>query len=135
MLARLIWKNAVRNRRRTILTILSVTVSFFLFSSLQAILDKLDQVGRSSDTSHLRVIVRRATGLTQLLPVAYKQRIAALPGVKYIVSANWFGGVYIDERNFFANLAMDTQDFEKIYDEYKIPPDEFEAMKGKQEAA
>jgi len=135
MLARLIWKNAGRNRRRTVLTILSVTVSIFLFSSLQAILDKLNQLGRGSDTSHLRVIVRRATGLTQLLPVAYKPRIAAIPGVRHVISANWFGGVYIDERNFFANMAMDTQDFEKVYDDYQIPPEEFEAWKKERSAA
>jgi len=135
MLVRLIWKNAIRNRRRTILTILSVTVSIFLFCSLQAILDKLNQLGRGSDTSHLRVVVRRATGLTQPLPVAYKQRIAAVPGVKYVISANWFGGIYVDERNFFANLAMDTQDFENIYDEYNIAPDALARWKQERSAA
>jgi putative ABC transport system permease protein len=67
--------------------------------------------------------------------VAYKQRIAAVPGVKYVISANWFGGIYIDERNFFANLAMDTEDFEKVYDEYKSDPDALAQWKQERSAA
>lgn len=128
-LGRLIWKNARRNPRRTVLTILSITVSIFLVSSLQAILDRLDQLGKGSDSSHLRLVVHRATSMTQPLPVAYKQRIASLPGVRYVGSVTWFGGLYIDERNFFANFATDTDDFEKIYDENHAPPEQLAAWK------
>ena len=128
-LARLMWKNATRNPRRTILTILSIAVSIFLVSSLQAILDRLDMTGRASDSSHLRLVVHRATSMTQPLPVAYKQRIAAVPGVKYVGSLSWFGGLYIDERNFFANFAADPEYFEKIYDENYTPPEQLAAWK------
>lgn len=134
-MGRLIWKNAVRNPRRTVLTILSIGVSIFLVSSLQAILDRLDQIGKGTDKSHLRLVVHRATSMTQPLPVAYKQRIAALPGVKVVGSVTWFGGLYIDERNFFANFAVDTEDFEKIYDENRAPPDQLAAWKKEPSAA
>lgn len=116
-LLRLMWKNAARNRRRTALTILSIMISIFLVSTLQAILTRLEHIREGSDSSNVRLIVHRATSMAQPLPVAYKRRIAALAGVKYVGSTTWFGGFYIDERNFFANFAVDTDDFEKIYDE------------------
>ncbi len=134
-LVRLIWKNTTRNPRRTVLTISSIMVSIFLVSTLQAIVDNLEQLGKGSGSSHLRLIVHRATSMTQPLPVAYKQRIAALPGVKYVGSGNWFGGLYIDERNFFANFATDVDDFDKINDEYQIPPEELAAWKQERSAA
>ena len=80
---RLILKNTVRNPRRTALTILSITVSIFLVSTLQAVLHNLESLGQSN-SSNLRVVVHRATSMTELMPVSYKQRIAALPGVKYV---------------------------------------------------
>jgi len=134
-LARLIWKNAVRNPRRTVLTILSITISIFLVSSLQAILTRLDSLGQGSGSGHLRVIVLRATGLGQPLPIAYKQRIAALPGVKAVSGWTWFGGIYIDTANFFANFAVDADDIEKTHEEYRIPPEQLEAFKGERTAA
>ena len=126
---RLIWKNSIRNPRRSVLTILSITVSVFLVSSLQAILTRLDSLGQASGSGHLRVIVHHATGLGQALPLAHKQRIAALPGVKAVGSWTWFGGLYIDERNFFANFATDPEVLEKTHEEYKIPPDQLAAWK------
>jgi len=110
-------------------------ISIFLVSSLQAILTRLKHIGEGSDSSNLRLIVHRATSMAQPLPVAYKQRIAALPGVRYVGSTAWFGGLYIDERNFFANFAVDTDDFEKIYDEFRVPPDQLAAWKKEPSAA
>ncbi|MGH9649266.1 MAG: ABC transporter permease, partial [Terriglobales bacterium] len=134
-MGRLIWKNAVRNPRRTVLTILSITISIFLVSSLQAILTRLDSLGEGSGSGHLRVIVLRSTGLGQPLPIAYKQRIAALPGVKAVSGWTWFGGLYIDASNFFANFAVDADDLEKTHEEYRIPPDQREAFKRERTAA
>jgi len=121
---RLIWKNSIRNPRRSVLTILSITVSIFLVSSLQAILSRLDSLGKTTGSGHLRLVVHHATGLGQLLPIAHKQRIAALPGVKAVGSWTWFGGLYIDERNFFANFAVDPESIEQMYEEYVVSPDQ-----------
>jgi len=134
-LARLIGKNAARNPRRTALTILSITVSIFLISSLQAILTRLEAVGRGSDTSNLRMIVHRSTSLTQPLPIKYHQSIAAIPGVKYVLGLTWFGGQYKDPSNFFANFAAETENFERMYDEFQIPPDQLAAWKSQRSAA
>jgi putative ABC transport system permease protein len=131
---RLILRNTVRNPRRTVLTILSITVSIFLVSTLQAVLHNLEALGMSN-SSNLRVVVHRATALTESMPVAYKQRIAALSGVKYVESMDWFGGYYVDPSNFFANFATDVDNFEKIADELVIPPDQLAAWKRERIAA
>jgi putative ABC transport system permease protein len=133
-IVRLILKNTVRNPRRTALTILSITVSIFLVSTLRAVLHNLETTGQSN-SSNLRLVVHRATALTESMPVAYKQRIAALPGVKYVESMDWFGGYYADPSNFFANFPTDVEDFEKIADELVIPRDQLAAWKQERMAA
>lgn len=134
-LARLIWKNAIRNRRRTVLTIASIGISIFLVGTLQAVLGAIYGTGQSSSSGDLRVVVHRATSITQPLPISYRQRILSVPGVKYAVAVNWFGGVYIDPANFFANFAVQTDDFQKIFPDFKITPDELAAWKSEQTAA
>jgi putative ABC transport system permease protein len=131
---RLILKNTARNPRRTVLTVLSIGVSIFLVSTLQAVLHSLDNLGMSN-SSNLRVVVHRATSMTETMPIAYKQRIAALPGVKYVECMDWFGGYYADPSNFFANFATEVEDFEKIADEFAIPPDQLTAWKRERVAA
>jgi putative ABC transport system permease protein len=132
---RLILKNALRNPRRSVLTILSITVSIFLVSTLQGILRQLDSLGEGSDSAHLRLVTRHAVSLGQDLPVSYKARIASLPGVKHVASFTWFGGIYKEPANFIANFAVDVEDFEKIVDEFMIPPNQLEAWKKERTAA
>ncbi len=134
-LLRLIGKNALRNPRRSVLTVLSIAVSIFLVSTLQAILRQFDSVAEGSDSSHLRLITRHAVSLGQDLPIAYKARIAALPGVKSVGGFTWFGGIYKDPQNFFANFAVDPENFDKLMDEFKVPPDQLEAWKRERTAA
>jgi putative ABC transport system permease protein len=131
---RLILKNTARNPRRTVLTVLSIGVSIFLVSTLQAVLHNLDNLGMSN-SSNLRVVVHRATSMTETMPISYKQRIAELPGVKYVECMDWFGGYYADPSNFFANFATEVDDFEKIADELTIPPDQLAAWKRERVAA
>ena len=132
---RLMWKNALRNGRRTVLTISSIAICIFLVSTLQAVLASIYRVGNQSGGSHLRVVVHRATGVTQPLPISYRQKIAAVPGVKAVVGTQWFGGQYIDPSNFFANFAVDTDQFETVYDNFQIPPDQLAAWKNERTAA
>jgi putative ABC transport system permease protein len=134
-LARLIWKNAIRNRRRTGLTIASITVSIFLVGTLQAVLSAIYGSGRTSPSGDLRVVVHRATSITQPLPISFRERIASVPGVQDAVAVNWFGGVYIDPANFFANFAVDTDHFQDVFSDFKIAPDELEAWKNERTAA
>ncbi len=131
----LIWKNARRNTRRTLLTISSLAVSIFLVATLQAVLASLHRAGAQSGGSHLRLVVHRATGITQPLPISYRAKIASLPGVTAVVGTQWFGGQYIDARNFFANFAVNTDQFEKVYDDYQVPAAQLEDWKRERTAA
>src|ERR1700739_2364863 len=103
---KLILRNILRNKRRTLLTISSLVVSLFLMITLATILTELT---RDSDNSNpLRLITRHSVSLVFPLPVSQQQRIAGVPGVKNVMRFSWFGGIWKDEKNFFANFAADA---------------------------
>ena len=124
--ARLVWKNLTRNKRRTILTSLSVAVALFLFAALQSVLTALaasTEVGSES-----RLITRNATGITFPLPESYTQRLGSVEGVGSVSWANWFGATYIDSRNFFAQFAVDAETYFPMYPEIAIEPAQMAAF-------
>jgi putative ABC transport system permease protein len=110
----LIFVNLGRNKRRTILTTLSVMVALFLFCALRGVLDTLDasiKVG-----SEARLVTRNATSLILPLPLSYKQRLEALSGVQRVGYANWFGGRDPNDRNnWYAQFAVDAPNYIPIY--------------------
>jgi putative ABC transport system permease protein len=69
-------------------------------------------------------VTRSATSLTVPLPLAYAQRLRAVDGVTGLSWSNWFGGIYITERNFFPNFAVDGPSYLALYPEYLITDDE-----------
>src|SRR4051812_22943723 len=75
-----------------------------------------------------RLVTLNATGLVFPLPLAYGNRIKALPGVTGISWANWFGGRYGDGKNFFANFAVDAQSYLDLYPEIVMPADQKQAF-------
>jgi putative ABC transport system permease protein len=115
----LIVRNAFRNRRRTILTILSIGMSLFLISTLKTLLDSLESPPTTPEAAK-RVIVRHQTSLGNTMPIAYRARIAQVPGVDAVVANQWFGGVYKDPSNFFAQFAIDADRFFDVYSEVKV---------------
>jgi putative ABC transport system permease protein len=117
-----ILRNALRSKRRTILTVLSIVVSLFLFCTLRTVLTSFEASLKMSGAT--RLVVRRSTSLTFFLPLSYKDRLAQVPGVNKVSYSVWFGGVYIDERNFFAQFAVDPKNYLDIYPEYSIIPPE-----------
>ncbi len=101
----LVFVNLGRNKLRTILTMLSVTVALFLFCTLGGVLDTLQSAIKVG--SETRLITRNAISLVFPLPLAYRDRIAAVPGVEDVGYANWFGGQDPkDPHNFFQQLAV-----------------------------
>jgi putative ABC transport system permease protein len=123
---RLVLVNLLRSKRRTFLTIFSIAVALFLFSTLRTVLTSLDASLRATDAS--RLVVRHEASLAFPLPLAYRNRLAAVPGVTGVSWANWFGGVYQEPKNFFAQFALDAPTFFAMYPEYEVPPDQMRAF-------
>ena len=111
---KLVLVNLGRNKRRTFLTTMSVMVALFLFCALGGVLDTLNaaiEVG-----SETRLVSRNAISLIFPLPLSYRERITAMPGVSNVTIQNWFGGQDPkDPRNFFAQFAVDAKTFFPIY--------------------
>lgn len=131
--SRLILKNILRNKRRSLLTISSLIVSLFLIITLATILTEFSRGTAEANPS--RLITRHNVSLASPLPAAYEQRIAQLPGVKSVMKFSWFGGIYKDEKNFFANFACDASKLREIMTELKMSDAEWTAFIGDRQGA
>lgn len=124
--AKLVFKNILRNKRRTLLTVSSLVVSLFLIITLSTILTEFDR--GSSEANPLRLVSRHSVSLGFLLPIGHIEKIKAVPGVKAVMPFSWFGGIYKDERNFFANFAVDANKLHEIITELKMSDAEWQAF-------
>jgi putative ABC transport system permease protein len=122
----LILRNMKHSRRRTILTVASITVALFLFCALRTVITAFDSAVDFADAS--RLIVRRSTSLVFPLPLAYRDRILGVQGVSGVTYANWFGGQYQGPENFFSQFAVDVPTYFDIYPELVVPPDQMKAF-------
>ena len=123
-----ILRNALRNKRRLVLTVLSVAVSLFLFTTLQTALHLLTSPP-TTDLAALRVVTRHRVSLANVLPVKYQSRIERMPGVVYCSKFTFFGGIYKDQATSnFAQFAVDADKIFKIFPEAVVTPQEEEAF-------
>lgn len=119
---KLIFKNAFRHKLRTFLTVLGVTIAILAFGLLRTLISAwYSGVEASSAT---RLVTRNAISLIFPLPISYQNKIRQVEGVKSISYGNWFGGIYIDEKHFFANYAVNPKTYLEIYPEIIITPDQ-----------
>jgi putative ABC transport system permease protein len=124
--AKLIFKNILRNKLRTLLTISSVIVSLFLIVSLATVLTEFDR--GSDEASPLRLVSRHAVSLAFVIPMAHQEKMKTVPGVKEVMPFSWFGGIYIDERNFFPNFACDARKLKDVVSELKMPDADWQSF-------
>jgi putative ABC transport system permease protein len=125
-LLKLLSRNAFRHRLRTLLTILGITVAILAFGLLQTVVSAwYAGVNASSST---RLISRNAVSLVFSLPIAYQERIRHIEGVAAVSYANWFGGVYITEKNFFPSFAIEPKSYLPLYPEFVLTPEEQRAF-------
>ncbi|MBN1960907.1 MAG: ABC transporter permease [Deltaproteobacteria bacterium] len=124
--APLIFANLFRKKTRTILTIGSFTVALFLFGLLVTI--RTAFVGAIDVAGADRIVVINKVSLIQPLPLKYRDQIKNIDGVKDVTYANWFGGIYIDERNFFPQMAIDSETFFNMYPEFVVPKEQLQAF-------
>jgi putative ABC transport system permease protein len=116
---RMLLKNAFRHRLRTLLTMVGLVVAICAFGLLRTILDAW--YAGVEGTSSTRLVTRNAISLTFVLPLAYAERLRGVEGVSAVSWSNWFGGVYITERNFFPQFAVEPASYLALYPEYVLP--------------
>jgi putative ABC transport system permease protein len=121
----LVVKSAFRNRLRTLLTAVGVAVAIIAFLFLRTFIAAWYAGVESSAAD--RLIVRNKISMTFPLPLHYTQKVRGVPGVSDLSWENWFGGVYIDEKNFFAQFAADAESLLRVYPEIVISEDEKKA--------
>jgi putative ABC transport system permease protein len=122
----LVLRNAFRHRLRTALTIVGIVVAIVAFGLLRTVVDAWYAGANASSSA--RLVTRSAVSLVFALPLTYAQKIRQVPGVARVSWANWFGGVYITERNFFPQFAIDVESYLDIYPEFLIAPEERKAF-------
>jgi putative ABC transport system permease protein len=123
---KLLLKNAFRHKLRTMLTMLGLVVAICAFGLLRTIIDAW--YAGVEGTSSTRLVTRNAISLTFPLPLNYAERLKTVEGVTGISWSNWFGGIYITERNFFPQFAIEPASYLSLYPEYILKDEEKKAF-------
>jgi putative ABC transport system permease protein len=123
----LVWAALMRHKARTLFTLLSVAAAFLLFGLLDSVRGAFAGAG-SSVTGINRLVTVSRISFTLQLPKSLLERIRAVPGVADVTYANWFGGIYQDQKNFFPNQAV-AANYLDAYPEWKISAAQREAFR------
>ncbi len=130
---RLVLANLGRHKWRTFLTSAGITLALFLFASLRTVVTTLEATAQWGGAR--RLVTTNATGIVFPLPIAYRERILAVPGVTGVTWANWFGGKYGDNKRFFGQFAVDAKTYLEMYPEMVVADDQKEAFFRDKQAA
>ncbi|MGV8943509.1 ABC transporter permease [Thermomonas sp.] len=114
----LIWAALFRSKTRTLLTLLSVIAAFLLFGMLDSVRVAFNSGGQVAGAN--RMVTMSRLSITQMLPYSLTDQVRATPGVKDAAFAAWFGGIYQDPKNFFANFSV-SPNYLDMYPEFKLP--------------
>jgi len=119
-------RNAFRHKLRSILTIIAMCIAILAFGLLRTVISAW-YAGVAASSAD-RLVTRNAISLIFPLPLAYRDKIRLTDGVKGVSYGNWFGGIYIEEKNFFANFAVEPQTYLALYPEFILPADQLSAF-------
>jgi putative ABC transport system permease protein len=135
-LTRFVTKNAFRNKRRSVLTVLSIAFSLLLLTFMMTLWHAFALEDGSAESQE-RLVVRHRVSLTFLLPGFYREKIRAIPGVVGVVPVSWFQGTYKDQKpeNFFPRFGTDPDEFFKVYRDATIPEDQLKAWQRDRQGA
>ena len=118
----LIVKNLFRNRLRVTLTIFLMAAIFFFVATLLSILANFEQA-ENSGAGQNRLGIQSSISLGVLLPLAHEEKIRRIEGVEDVAKLTWVAAYYKDQKNFFANFAVDHDKMETVWDDYAVPHD------------
>jgi putative ABC transport system permease protein len=131
-LLKLVLRNTLRHKLRSLLTVLGIAVAVMAFMLLRTVVTAWHAGVEASAAN--RIITRHAVSFVFPLPYAYRDRIARVPGVERVTYSVWFSGVYIDKNQFFARFGVDTDTFFDVYPEFIVAPAEMDAFKRERNA-
>ncbi len=119
---KLIIRNALRHKLRTGLTVLGIVVAILAFGLLRTVVDAW--YAGAEAASKTRLVTRNSISLVFSLPLTYSSKIRQIEGVRAVSIANWFGGVYVTEKNFFPQFAVQAATYFDLYPEFVVPPEQ-----------
>lgn len=127
-ITRFVTKSALRNKRRSILTVLSITFSLLLLTMMMTVWRSF-YIDTGTAQEAQRLVTRHRVSLTEYMPAFYREKIRAIPGVVAVAPNNWFGGLYLDDKpeHFFAQFGCDPDEIFKVFTDVRIPSDQLAA--------
>jgi len=126
MLLKLLIRNAFRHKLRNALTVSGMCIAILAFGMLRTVISAW-YAGVEASAAN-RLVTRNAISLVFPLPLSYKDKIRGVEGVELVSYGNWFGGIYIEEKNFFANFAIEPKTYLELYPEFVFSPEQKEAF-------
>lgn len=129
---KLILRNVLRHKLRSVLTVVGIAIAVMFFGVLRTVVDAW-YAGVDASANN-RVITRHAVSFIFPLPYAYMDQIARIPGVTGVTHATWFQGIYIDQNQFFARMAIDPETYLDAYPEFIVDKTELENFKKERNA-
>jgi putative ABC transport system permease protein len=129
----LVFKNSMRHRLRTVLTICGVAVAILAFGLLRTVVTAWNLGVKTAAPD--RLVTRSKISITFSLPLAQKSKIERIPGVAGVTHCSWFGGIYKDPKNFFAQIALEGPETFAFFPEYLVDPAAMEAFTNERNAA
>jgi putative ABC transport system permease protein len=131
--SRLILANLFRKKIRLILTVGSFAVALFLFAFLAVVQDAFSRGADIASADRLFALNR--TSIINPLPLAYRDKILRVPGVRMVTHDNWFGGIYQDEKNFFPQFVIDPDNQREVFPELIVSDEDWNRFKKDRQGA
>ena len=126
ILLKILFRNAFHNKLRSSLTIFGIAVAILAFGLLRTVVSAWYVGVEASSAS--RLVTRNAISIIFPLPLSYNAKIRQVEGVRLVSYGNWFGGIYIDEKNFFPNFCVEPRTYMELYPEFILSSAEKKAF-------
>jgi putative ABC transport system permease protein len=132
----LIWRNAVRNRLRTFLTLAGIAFLLFVLIFVMTGLSEI-QAWEGVAATHRRVVVQHAEGLAAELGIEienYLKSDVIQRHAEHVCKFNWFGGYYQDPKNWPPEFAVDPPAMRPLFEELKFSDEAYKEFSEKKTA-
>jgi putative ABC transport system permease protein len=118
-------RNTFRNKRRSLLTMVSISFSLLLLTLMMSIW-RTFYIDQGPPNTAKTIITRDRVSLAFFLPAYYRDKIRSVPGVVAVAPMTYFGNVYKDDRatNSFAQAVTDPDEYPKVAPDKIVPPEQ-----------